>query len=92
MTTDFMLCNRQKPRWSMARFEDACIEFDVGATRCRFTLLDVSIDGISFFVPENAPEVQESYATDAVVHVSQGQIEGTVLVRVTQFVRRYRSV
>ena len=84
MTTDFMICNRKKPRWSMARFEDASIEFDVGATRCRFTLLDVSIDGISFFVPENAPEVQVSYATDAVVHVSQGKIRGVLrIVHVT---------
>jgi len=86
MTVDFIICNRKKPRWATAQLEDASIECELVEARCRFTLLDVSADGVSFFVPRAAPRVaQGSPIVNALVHVGAREVEGDVhVVHVTQ--------
>jgi hypothetical protein len=81
MTTDFMICNRKKPRWAIRQFEDAYVEFELEGALRRYTLLDVSADGISFEVPEDTPEIEQDLRiADASVRVDTCEVQGGVRV------------
>jgi hypothetical protein len=81
MTTDFMICNRKKPRWAIRQFEDAYVEFELEGAGRRYGLLDVSVDGISFVVPEDTPEIElDLRIADATVRVDTCEVKGSVRI------------